>query len=52
MDYIRERYKIVLSDFYLAVTMEQKNECLKELARLTALATEQFGSEFADSLRR
>lgn len=50
-DYIKSMYLIAKSDYKLARTEETKHKALKEMLRLTTLASKEFGFEFADSLK-
>ncbi len=50
-EYIKSEYRLNYLDAKLATTEEVKNRAIDALARLTKLATDAFGFEFADSLR-
>lgn len=50
-EYLQELYRLALNDYKIASNEEAKQKALAELARLTAVATDFFGFEFADSLR-
>ena len=50
-DYIISQYKLAMSDYKLAMTEDAKNEALGALHRLTNLAAQLYGFEFADSLK-
>ena len=49
--YIRQLYELALNDYRIASSDEARQKALAELARLTAVATDVYGFEFADSLR-
>ncbi len=50
-EYLTQLYRITFNDYRLAPDENAKQENLKELAKITATATECFGYDFADSLR-
>ena len=50
-DYIISQYKLAMSDYNLAMTEDAKNGTLATMHRLTNLAAQLYGFEFADSLR-
>ena len=49
-EYLTQLYRIAFNDYRLAPTEDAKQTHLKELAKITATATECFGYDFADSL--
>ena len=51
-EYIKELYRLAILDYRTAANQEAKNKALDELARLTKVATELHGFDFADSLRK
>ena len=50
-NYIISQYKLAMSDYKLAMTEADRYEALGALHRLTNLAAQLYGFEFADSLR-
>ena len=48
---IISQYKLAMSDYKLAVTEDTKNGALVTMHRLTNLAAQLYGFEFADSLK-
>ena len=50
-DYIISQYKLEMSNFKTAMTEDAKNGALVTMHRLTNLAAQLYGFEFADSLR-
>ena len=51
-NYIISRYKQTLSDLRLSKNDDEAFTCLAELARLTKLASDIYGFDFADGLRQ
>ena len=51
-EYIKELYRLALIDHKTAANQEAKNKALDELARLTKVATDIYGFDFADELRK
>ena len=49
-NYIISQYKRAMSDYKLAMTEDAKNGALVTMHRLTSLAAQLYGFEFADSL--
>ena len=50
-DYIISQYKLEMSNFKTAKTEDAKNRALVTMHRLTNLAAQLYGFEFADSLK-
>ena len=50
-DYIISQYNLLMSNFKTAKTEDAKNRALVTMHRLTNLAAQLYGFEFADSLR-
>ena len=49
-DYILQQAKLATGDYKLARTAEERQEALSTMHRLTDLAAQLYGFEFADSL--
>ena len=50
-DYIISQYKLKMLDYNLVMTDDAKNRARMTMHRLTNLAAQLYGFEFADSLR-
>jgi len=50
-EYIRECYKLAMSDYKIASSDEDRNKALDELARLIKVSTNLYGFDFADELQ-
>ena len=51
-DYIKSQYQQAMSDLRLSRNDDERCKSLGELSRLTNLASEMYGFDFADSLRQ
>lgn len=51
-DYINQEYRLAYLDYKIATCDDNRNAALKNMSRLELLASQMFGFEYCDSLRK